>query len=1074
MKKIFVFSLMSLVTIGLFQNCGKSFKSQRAILHKNEASSFQTRDPASLDSQNEWSLPDTDGLPQIEVIFSDLINSKRSMPPNPKLEIHEGLQIMKLTDAVENLETYSLIAPLRVSSMDGISDYSLLFLNEARNKILALSVDNIKIRLNWISEFPQTLLEREFSSLQILQEGSDKILKSDNFKISKIQTSSPIVTKKEKVCLANEHLENNVCVSNTKACSIANGIGLQYYGDGSWSSCLLQTCNTGYYQNKDVCTASLTPLCKLNQHKEGLHCINNTMKCEVDNGSGSRSWNETSGWGPCEYNCHSGYQLYLSKCVRSKITCNPDQHLQLKLLAPEFEDFLSECVSNERACNVSNGAGTKSWDKSKSAWNACTLETCNYPGYQKNGNQCIRVPNDVANFKQISTGNDFTCAVTSQNTVQCWGANRAGQLGNNSSVDSAIPVNVLSLRSIKQVAAGSASACALNTSGAVWCWGSNLLGQLGNSTTNTSYVPVKVLGLADVQEISAAAGAYTCARLGSGKVKCWGSNVSGLMGDSSRINALVPVEISGLTGVKQISAGFSHACAIVADNRVKCWGMNSFGQLGNNSQTDSPTPVFVSNLGNVKQISVSAHRALSCALIESGDVYCWGSNRRNSFMGDATIAYALVPVAPNITGLIGVKHIETSGSYICFINQQDEVQCWGENANGQLGNGSVLSSLSQVITTNLSDVKQISLSDHGCAITLTGTKCWGLGDRGQIGNGLTESSSTPLYVVKPIFEICKTGEHLERVGSPNDKVCLQNLRSCYIRNGLGTQNWNGAGYSTCKAVSCEPHYHIENGACKYEVQSCPSQPSQIQRWNGVSYGSCGVSPCDSKSHLESNVCVPNASSCSVTNGSGTMQWTGYGSGYGICKVTSCDSGFIEYRESCVQPFLPLSVQIYGQGDFVAGLSHRLSFLAREGSPAIVRYECRLDGGPFVACISPLTYELAEGRHTVSIRGFDAAGNPSAVAAYSWYNDDTGPALRFTVTPQAITTQTTANFSFVATDRGSGTSGEIGCNLDNHISGDCDSGKFTYRNLSKGVHTLKVFATDNVDNETVISYTWRIQ
>jgi alpha-tubulin suppressor-like RCC1 family protein len=99
-----------------------------------------------------------------------------------------------------------------------------------------------------------------------------------------------------------------------------------------------------------------------------------------------------------------------------------------------------------------------------------------------------------SNVTAIAAGGSHTCALTTAGAVQCWGSNASGQLGNNSTTNSQLPVAVTGLSSdVTAIAAGQSHTCALMTSGAVQCWGDNEDGQLGNNSTTNSSVPVTVV-----------------------------------------------------------------------------------------------------------------------------------------------------------------------------------------------------------------------------------------------------------------------------------------------------------------------------------------------------------------------------------------------------------------------------------------------------------------------------------------------------------------------------------------------------------------------------------------------------
>jgi alpha-tubulin suppressor-like RCC1 family protein len=185
--------------------------------------------------------------------------------------------------------------------------------------------------------------------------------------------------------------------------------------------------------------------------------------------------------------------------------------------------------------------------------------------------------------------------------------NDKGQLGDGTTVDSPVPVQVAgpaggSLTAASVVSAGEGSTCVITSPAQVWCWGLNNKGQLGNNTTADSPVPVQVVGPGGVGVLSGALTissglTHSCVLSSGASVWCWGRNDKGQLGDGTTADSWFPVPVVGsggigsLSGATAVGTGTSHSCAARNDDTVWCWGLNSDRQLGNNTDVDSAIPV---------------------------------------------------------------------------------------------------------------------------------------------------------------------------------------------------------------------------------------------------------------------------------------------------------------------------------------------------------------------------------------------------------------------------------------------------------------------------------------------------
>jgi alpha-tubulin suppressor-like RCC1 family protein len=275
----------------------------------------------------------------------------------------------------------------------------------------------------------------------------------------------------------------------------------------------------------------------------------------------------------------------------------------------------------------------------------------------------------LTGVKAISARGSFTtCALLSTGTVECWGDNTSGELGIGSSTGpdmctlgpcSTVPVEVSGLTGVTAISVGGVS-CAVLSTGTLECWGSNEVGGLGNGNPlgpdtctgpiGCSTVPIAVPGLTGVTAVSA--GAATCALLSGGTVDCWGYNDTGEVGDGTSTGpdtcgpgacATAPVPVSGVTGATGVFAGRGFTCALLGGGTVDCWGENSAGELGDGTSTGpetcdsepcSTTPGAVSGLSGV--VTLATFGGGCCALLKDGIVECWGDNSEGALANGGT------------------------------------------------------------------------------------------------------------------------------------------------------------------------------------------------------------------------------------------------------------------------------------------------------------------------------------------------------------------------------------------------------------------------------------------------------
>lgn len=332
----------------------------------------------------------------------------------------------------------------------------------------------------------------------------------------------------------------------------------------------------------------------------------------------------------------------------------------------------------------------------------------------------------MTGFTRVETNANFTCALKSDTTVWCWGRNGSGQLGDGTTTDRSRPVQVANLTGVVSVdTGGNDFACALKSDETMWCWGSNGTGQLGDGTNTNRSRPVQVKDLTGVTQMATGYG-HACAVKSNGTVSCWGWNHYYLLGNSGPASN-IPVVVSGISTATQVrpgswhtcavlanatmscwgyrfntSAGLTgitllsvskgqHMCAIASEQTLKCWGYNDHGQVGVNNTTEQASPTTVTGFADA--VSVSSNNHNTCLVKSDGTPWCWGWNAFGQ-VGVPGSASQLVPVV--VSGVTGVSQISAGYTHTCALLTDTTIKCWGDNRWGQLGNGTTTTSSNAV------------------------------------------------------------------------------------------------------------------------------------------------------------------------------------------------------------------------------------------------------------------------------------------------------------------------------------------------------------------------------------------
>lgn len=377
----------------------------------------------------------------------------------------------------------------------------------------------------------------------------------------------------------------------------------------------------------------------------------------------------------------------------------------------------------------------------------------------------------------LAAGGTHTCAIISDGTVRCWGGNLFGALGSGMDTDSGVvapprsatPIAATGESDVVKVAAGGyyfndlGFTCALHADKTLDCWGFDEFGQLGNGSTNVVGNPSPQPSLAtDVVDVSASYFGL-CAVMGSGDISCWGENSFGQVSPpvSGAIHASPTALNAGGTKFVQVSAGYENACAVTVDGHLWCWGEANTGASG--SYTDGGVqdqlPAQVAGIDSVA--SVSAGDRSACALKTDGSILCFGTIG-SGILGraDADVP-GIDPTPKPIDVPAGTKFTQIAGheTAYCALDTTSQVWCWGYSQNGETGvgvlDGGNVFPITLYVPTKvdgLTNVDQISVGAqayHACALIHGGSvKCWGSDSYDELG--FEPSDAGPSFSITPV------------------------------------------------------------------------------------------------------------------------------------------------------------------------------------------------------------------------------------------------------------------------------------------------------------------------------------
>ena len=296
-------------------------------------------------------------------------------------------------------------------------------------------------------------------------------------------------------------------------------------------------------------------------------------------------------------------------------------------------------------------------------------------------------------FDSVSAGQDHACALARDGSIYCWGSNGSGQLGTGDLASRSTPTPILTpfgtpAVSYTNVSAGDRFTCARSTDELAYCWGLNFDGQLGNAenagVATGNPRPLEVQG-GPFAVVSAFRG-HACALTDVGFAVCWGNNTTGQLGrgGSTSPGDFLPAQVSGSRRFAAIAAGDGHTCAVALQDATGwCWGSNANGQLGTTLGGGASLSTFqVSVSGTRTFASIAAGVGLTCAVRPTGDGFCWGSNEFGQLGIGSELSQPSPPQPRAVTGGLDFRSIDAGVAHACGVATDNRAYCWGRPNDG--------------------------------------------------------------------------------------------------------------------------------------------------------------------------------------------------------------------------------------------------------------------------------------------------------------------------------------------------------------------------------------------------------
>ena len=750
-------------------------------------------------------------------------------------------------------------------------------------------------------------------------------------------------------CGTGYHLEGGSCQADIRACSVANGTGIESWGGSAYGACQATLCDTTF-------------------HVAGLLCESDVRGCTVTGGSGTQAWNGTA-FGACSANaCDNGYSLLSGACVA--VGCG------------------NSVVEAGEACDDGNQINTDS------CTTVCTVAACG-DGFVQAAEGCDEgntVTEACAYGETSCTICDATCASVAGATSFCGDGILAGAetCDDGNSVDADSCGNSCLCGAGFHLEAGSCVAdirsCIVANGAGSESWTGSSYGACQATSCDATFHIAGLLCESDVQACTVTGGSGTQQWNGTAFAACVATSCSNgyslLNGSCVAVgcgNSVVEAGEGCDDGNTDNTDACTSSCTIAAcgDGFVQsgesCDEGNTvteacaYGQTSctvcdatcasvagatafcgdsavNGTETcDDGNQNGADGCANDCGCSVGYHLEGGLCTIDTRSCVIANGTGSQSWTGSA---YGACQVTSCNNGFHAAGNLCENDIQACTVTGGSGTQQWNGTAfaacvaTSCTAGYSLLSGSCVEVGCGNSVVEAGEACDDGnsintdgctsaCALPACGDGYQQAGEGCDEGNTVTEACAygqTSCTVCTATCQLaagaatfcgdgvvqngevcddgnssdadscsnscaCGTGYHLEA------GVCTIDTRSCTTANGTGSQSWTGAAYGACTATSCSAGYTIVAGACVNSRSCTVANGAGTQSWSGSAWNACVASTCDASFHIEAGICAADSRVCSAGNGSGTQSWSG--SAWGSCQLTACNSTYHLVAGVCV-------------------------------------------------------------------------------------------------------------------------------------------------------------------------------